>query len=255
MSVNPQYYINKLLNANTGNAEKQNTIRQKMNEMYGTGKSAYNPFLDKNGNLFNKYIDYQKVLDNPNVSAKAKEFISQATGLTPAVAAAAPVNTYDNVASSAPASTSKAPTSGVSASNSNGRQSTISNSGDRNIVNSAKKYIGTPYVWGGESMSEGGMDCSGFVYNALKDAGYKVGRTTAQGYRSYGSTVKKSDMQPGDLVFYGSGNKATHIGIYIGDGQIIQSSGGKSNTKSNPGQGVSIKEVDYRNDFLEARRY
>jgi murein DD-endopeptidase MepM/ murein hydrolase activator NlpD len=44
--------------------------------------TEYNPFLDRSGNLFNKYIDYQAVLDNPNVTQKAKEFISKATGLT-----------------------------------------------------------------------------------------------------------------------------------------------------------------------------
>ena len=123
------------------------------------------------------------------------------------------------------------------------------------IADAAQKYIGTPYVWGGESASEGGMDCSGFVYNALKDAGYNVDRTTAQGYRSYGTSVSKSDMKPGDLVFFGKNNNASHIGIYIGNGQMIHSSGGSNNTKSNPGKGVSITNVDYRSDFLEARRY
>lgn len=99
------------------------------------------------------------------------------------------------------------------------------------------------------------MDCSGFVYNVLKDAGYNVGRTTAQGYRSGGTSVSKSDMQPGDLVFFGSNGNASHIGIYIGNGQMIHSSGGSKNTASNPGKGVSITNVDYRSDFLEARRY
>ncbi len=128
-------------------------------------------------------------------------------------------------------------------------------SGSNTIVRAAQKYIGTPYVWGGESMSEGGMDCSGFVYSALKDAGYNVGRTTAQGYRSYGTSVSKSNMQPGDLVFFGSNGNATHIGIYIGNGQMIHSSGGSKNTASNPGKGVCVTNVDYRNDFIEARRY
>lgn len=130
-----------------------------------------------------------------------------------------------------------------------------SGSNQSSIVSAAKNYIGTPYVWGGESMSEGGMDCSGFVYNALKDAGYNIGRTTAQGYRNYGSSISKSDMQPGDLIFFGKGNNASHIGIYIGNGQMIHSSGGSKNTKSNPGKGVSVTNVDYRSDFLEARRY
>ena len=132
---------------------------------------------------------------------------------------------------------------------------TTTNTGN-GIANAAQKYIGTPYVWGGESMDEGGMDCSGFVYNALKDAGYNVGRLTAQGYRQYGKTVSKANMQPGDLIFYGSNkNDASHIGIYLGNGKVIQSSGGRTNSKDNPGKGVTISNVDYRNDFIEARRY
>lgn len=122
------------------------------------------------------------------------------------------------------------------------------------IVTSAGKYVGTPYVWGGESYEEGGMDCSGFVYNALKDAGYNVGRTTAQGYRGYGTKVGANNLQAGDLIFYGKNGKATHIAIYIGNGQIIHSSGGSKNTKNNPGKGVNITTLNHRSDFIEARR-
>ena len=136
-----------------------------------------------------------------------------------------------------------------------GKSSVKSSGNGSNIVANAEKYKGTPYVWGGESMAEGGMDCSGFVYNALRDSGYDVGRETAEGYRHHGTSVAKSDMQPGDLVFYGKNGDASHIGIYIGNGQMIHSSGGSKNTASNPGKGVSITNVDYRNDFLEARRY
>lgn len=199
-------------------------------------QAVINPFLDKNGNLFNPYINYQDALDSNAVSGKAKQFIQQATGLSPTQAV---YSSADNAA--VPASSDY---SGEKLSQT-----------DSNIVNAAKNYIGTPYVWGGESMSEGGMDCSGFVYNALKDAGYNVGRTTAQGYRSYGTSVSKSDMQAGDLVFFGKNGNASHVGIYIGNGQMIHSSGNSKNTKSNPGKGVSVTNVDYRNDFLEARRY
>lgn len=194
--------------------------------------AVVNPFLDKNGNLVNPYIDYQKALDSNTVSEKAKYFISRATGLTQS---AKPKN--------------------VAASNAQVTGASYTPSSGSSIVDAAQKYIGTPYVWGGESMSEGGMDCSGFVYNALKDAGYNIGRTTAQGYRSGGTQVNKADMQPGDLVFFGNNGNATHIGIYIGNGQMIHSSGGSKNTASNPGKGVCITNVNQRNDFIEARRY
>ena len=213
--------------------------RDKVSKVLNSGKikNLVNPFLDKSGNLRNPYINYQKVLNSNNVSSRAKEFIQEATGLSPTVA------------------TPKAVTPKTANTTT---LSTVNNSvprSDSGIVNAAKNYIGTPYVWGGESSQEGGMVCSGFVYNALKDAGYKVGRTTAQGYRSFGTPVQKSDMQPGDLVFFGNDKKASHIGIYIGNGQMIHSSGNSKNTKSNPGKGVSVADVDYRSDFLEARRY
>ena len=231
-------------------AEQQKTaqLQQKANNVFGTTENTtsntYNPFLKSNGELVNPLLNYQKILDNPNVSQAAKKYITQATGLSPTVT---DTTTSQNVVTSESATY----TPSIKATNT-AKASATGNS----IADSAQKYIGTPYVWGGESMSEGGMDCSGFVYNALKDAGYNVGRTTAQGYRSMGSTVSKSEMQPGDLIFFGKdNNNATHIGIYIGNGQMIHSTGGSKNTKDNPGKGVTITNVDYRSDFIEARRY
>lgn len=220
------------------------TFRNKVSKVLNSGNEKasgiVNPFLNRDGSLVNPYMDYQKILDSGNVSDKAKSFIQQATGLTPTVKQQNTVTPSTGAA--------------YTASGSNAQPVSVSATGNT-IADAAQKYIGTPYVWGGESMSEGGMDCSGFVYNALKDAGYKVGRTTAQGYRSYGTSVSKADMQPGDLVFFGKNGNASHIGIYIGNGQMIHSSGGSKNTASNPGKGVSITNVDYRSDFLEARRY
>lgn len=231
-------------------------LQKKTNTVFGTTESTqpdvYNPFVNnKSGKLFNPLLDYQKILDNPDVSQMAKKYISQATGLLPTVKTSAPAGYPKQIAGDAGGQ------SNFNASHNTAKkaQGAVSGSGNA-IADAAQKYIGTPYVWGGESMSEGGMDCSGFVYNALKDAGYNVGRTTAQGYRSQGTVISKAEMQPGDLIFYGkNSNDASHIGIYIGNGQMIHSSGGSKNTKSNPGKGVSIANVDYRSDFIEARRY
>ena len=210
------------------------TFRNKVQKLQNTEKASVqvNPFLDSNGKLVNPYINYQNVLDDPAVSNRVKQFVQTATGLEP---------TQKTTESTSDLSAIKFGNNPVGKSSSS-------------LVNSAQKFIGTPYVWGGESASEGGLDCSGFVYAALKDAGYNIGRTTAQGYRSYGTSVNKSEMQPGDLVFFGKGGNASHIGIYIGNGQMIHSSGGSKNTKSNPGKGVTVTNVDYRSDFLEARR-
>lgn len=226
--------------------KKSADLQQMISNVYGTNEkpatNTLNPFLNKNGELVNPRLNYQNLLDNPNISQMAKKYISQATGLSPTVTeqkSVVPSTTDTYIASGDTVQTT--PTSATATGNT--------------IADAAQKYIGTPYVWGGESMSEGGMDCSGFVYNALKDAGYDVGRTTAQGYRSYGTSIGKADMQPGDLIFYGKNGEASHIGIYIGNGKMVHSSGGSKNTKANPGKGVSIVNVDHRSDFLEARRY
>ena len=214
MSINFREIIGNIFHADEKSkaAERQKSaaLNKKVSNVLGTNQNAnantFNPFLKKNGELLNPLLNYKKILDNPNISQKAKNYITQATGLSPTVTT---TSTQQNN------TTTLNQSKGIVM-----PQQIIKNSlgkSDSNIVNAAKYYIGTPYVWGGESASEGGMDCSGFVYNALKDAGYDVGRTTAQGYRSYGSTVSKSNMQPGDLVFFGKNGKATHIGIYIGN--------------------------------------
>lgn len=72
--------MNRLFDTDKVSEEKTNEYQSKIKAMDGT--KEYNPFLDKSGNLINKYIDYQGLLDNPNVNKKAKEYISNATGLT-----------------------------------------------------------------------------------------------------------------------------------------------------------------------------
>lgn len=125
-------------------------------------------------------------------------------------------------------------------------------------IERAKSYLGVPYVWGGESIAEGGMDCSGFAYNALNDSDIKVSRTTAQGYytkfKDY--EVAKSTIYSGDLLFFGkSKNSITHIAIAISSTEMIESIGGKRNTIKNKGKGVSISKITRRKDLVAVCRF
>lgn len=121
------------------------------------------------------------------------------------------------------------------------------------IVTTAKSYIGKPYVWGGESESEGGYDCSGFVYSVLNKCGMKVPRTTAQGYSALGKKV--TNIQSADLLFFGKSTKRiTHIAIDINDAQMIESIGNSKNTKTNKGKGVSITNISHRSDLVLVKR-
>ena len=100
------------------------------------------------------------------------------------------------------------------------------------IVETAKKYLGTPYVYGGASAS--GFDCSGFTMYIFGLHGYSFAHSaTSQWYSSGGVYVEKSDLQPGDLVFFNdparnAGKACSHVGIYIGDNQFIHSGSDRS---------------------------
>ena len=123
------------------------------------------------------------------------------------------------------------------------------------LIENAKKYVGTPYVWGGESLSEGGLDCSGLMYISLSDSGYKTARKTAQGFSLIGKSVSLDSIKAGDLLFFGkSQTRITHCAIYLGDELMVESIGSQKNTKNNKGIGVVVSNLYRRLDFVCARR-
>jgi cell wall-associated NlpC family hydrolase len=92
------------------------------------------------------------------------------------------------------------------------------------IINTAYGYMGVPYVWGGTSPS--GFDCSGFVQYTFLQNGVTIPRTTEDQYKA-GYWVNKSDLRPGDLVFFTTYRPGpSHVGIYLGNGKFINASSG-----------------------------
>lgn len=115
----------------------------------------------------------------------------------------------------------------------------------------AKSYVGYKYVYGGAS-PEAGFDCSGLVYYICGQLGYKVNRT-ADYQVNNGVAVEKSNLQPGDLVFFTSYNSTSraigHVGIYIGNNQFVHA--------STPSTGViisSLNNAGYVQRYVTARR-
>ena len=105
------------------------------------------------------------------------------------------------------------------------------------IVDYAMQFLGNRYVHGGSSL-ESGTDCSGFTSLIYAVFGYSVSRTPSGQLSSSGRSIAYSEAQPGDIICYGS-KKCTHVGLYIGGGQIIHS--------ANSRKGVIISDATYDN--------
>lgn len=119
------------------------------------------------------------------------------------------------------------------------------------LVANAIFLIGTEYVWGGSTPTQG-FDCSGLLYWIQKMAGSEVDRLTASSYSKIGTRIPIGQQSPGDFLFFG--HPITHCAIYIGNGKMIESRGGRKNTKDNPGTGVVISPVTRRHDLVCVRR-
>ncbi|MDE6063489.1 MAG: C40 family peptidase [Lachnospiraceae bacterium] len=106
------------------------------------------------------------------------------------------------------------------------------------IVEYAMQYLGNVYVHGGKSL-DSGTDCSGFTCFIYADFGYSISRTPSGQLSSAGRSIDYSEIQPGDIICYSSngGRSCTHVGLYIGDGQIIHA--------ANSRKGVIISNADY----------
>lgn len=89
------------------------------------------------------------------------------------------------------------------------------------IVETAKQYIGNPYVWGGSSLTEG-CDCSHFVWLVLKEAiNYQGQYVTSWGFETLGQSIESlNQASAGDIICYGQ-----HVAIYDGKGMIIEAKG------------------------------
>jgi cell wall-associated NlpC family hydrolase len=96
----------------------------------------------------------------------------------------------------------------------------------------AEKQLGKPYVWGAAGPST--YDCSGLTQAAWREAGVDLPRVTYDQVE-FGTRVSRSDMLPGDLVFFY--DDVSHVGIYIGDGQMIHA--------PRPGDVVKVESIDY----------
>ncbi|MEA4901951.1 C40 family peptidase [Desulfitobacterium sp.] len=116
----------------------------------------------------------------------------------------------------------------------------------KQILSTAYKYSGTPYVWGGTSPS--GFDCSGFTQYVFAKNGVSLPRVSRDQYNK-GTSVAFNALRPGDLIFFNlsSGGKISHVAIYIGNNQFIGATSSK---------GVRVLSLTsyWKNAYVGAKR-
>lgn len=124
--------------------------------------------------------------------------------------------------------------------------SSSSSSGGNAVYDTATDYLGLKYVWGGASLTKG-ADCSGFTQQIYKKFGVSLPHHAADQAKMGTKITSKKNLQAGDLVFFGSKNNITHVGIYGGDGKFIES--------PHTGASVRVSKLSSRKDFVSGSHF
>lgn len=229
-----------LTNQKADEEEKKNMLLQAeshLNDLKAQLKAQYADADVRLQKAVETAATYRKVVDEQNrqiaiiaaqqqAAAKAEQ---ERQARAAAAAAAAQRQNRPAVNYTAPAGghySGGGQTAGASGSVSVGTASGTGN----DVLSYAQQFLGGTYVWGGTSLSQG-VDCSGYVQQIYKNFGVSLPRTSYE-QANAGKAVSYSDMQTGDVVVYDG-----HVGIYAGNGQIINA--------ANSSQGICYTPVDY----------
>ena len=119
------------------------------------------------------------------------------------------------------------------------------------ILRSARRFMGTPYVWGGDTPRA--FDCSGFVQYVFAEYGIPLPRT-AKEQAGIGQAPRAGDLRPGDLLFFYGGQGAQHIAIYVGGDTIIHASSAARRVKLDVLSGPRTRQTWFRKRLIAVRR-
>ena len=137
---------------------------------------------------------------------------------------------------------------GHSNSSSSGRRSSGSQDEAGDLIMNAMSLIGLSYRFGGNSPTQG-LDCSGFMqYIFKRSMGITLPRTSAE-MATVGQQVDRANLKPGDMVFFGSGGRVSHVGMYIGNDRFIHA--------PRTGRDIEITSMNgsyWKSRYITARR-
>ena len=133
-------------------------------------------------------------------------------------------------------------------SSSSGRRSSGSQDEAGDLIMNAMSLIGLSYRFGGNSPTQG-LDCSGFMqYIFKRSMGITLPRTSAE-MATVGQQVDRANLKPGDMVFFGSGGRVSHVGMYIGNDRFIHA--------PRTGRDIEITSMNgnyWKSRYITARR-
>ena len=139
---------------------------------------------------------------------------------------------------------------GSNGNNANNNNNTVSTKANE-VIAYAKTLLGKPYVWGAQGPNS--FDCSGFTYYVFKNKAGIVLPRTSSAQSKYGTYVSKSNLKAGDLVFFDTNGandgNVSHVGMYIGNGQIIHASYGQKKIVI-----ANFNDSYYQKAYVNARR-
>ena len=208
--------------------EAQQVYKEQLNSQIASAKSKVENFETELANAQAKAKEYQNTIKEQNAMIKKLE--DEEKKRQEAL----------RVQQNSSVSTGSTSASGISGHTSTGTTATVSGSGTgAAIAKYALQFVGNPYVFGGTSLTNG-ADCSGFTMSVHKHFGISIPRSSVA-QANGGKPVSIGSVQPGDIIYYGN-----HVGIYIGNGQIVHASTAKT--------GIKISSYTYRTPIC-ARRY
>jgi cell wall-associated NlpC family hydrolase len=113
----------------------------------------------------------------------------------------------------------------------------------RGLAETARSFLGVPYLWGGTD-AETGFDCSGLTMTVYRLHGMRLPRSSREQY-GVGSPVERSELRPGDLVFFDTSGRGrvSHVGVYVGGGRFVHA----------PSKGKHIEEESLSDSYYAAR--
>lgn len=118
----------------------------------------------------------------------------------------------------------------------------------QSVVNYALQFVGGRYRYGGTD-PHSGVDCSGFTRYVMQNAAGITINRSSRGQAVQGRAVSADQMQPGDLIFYGSSRHINHVAMYIGNGQVVHASSRRTGIKTSPwNYRAPVKIVNFLGD-------